>query len=235
MYFDTLDIARSPGCGTSVLARTSLSRHRMRRGGDRTREVRREIAELQHRLDALRQSVLDSRVDDERPTGDFQLLISRVGEERVAVQLDSVERAVPMALLANLPEADPALAGLLNLGGAFVPVIDVAVRLTHQPRSPHIDDLILVVRTDERVVGLVVQEILGVVDSNADQIQDPGAELPHAEYLLGVIHRDEAPNLLISISRLVAGLEIPDDREDAPLEASCADDAPTEAPEELDA
>lgn len=52
------------------------------------------------------------------------LLIVRVGSQRFALPAAAVERILPMAALTPLPGAPRNVAGLLNLHGGVVPVVD---------------------------------------------------------------------------------------------------------------
>lgn len=52
------------------------------------------------------------------------LLTVRIGTRRFALPAHAVERILPMASLLPLPQAGEALAGLLNLQGSILPVID---------------------------------------------------------------------------------------------------------------
>ncbi|MCX6023651.1 MAG: chemotaxis protein CheW [Chloroflexi bacterium] len=57
------------------------------------------------------------------------LVIGRVGGRAVGLPSAAVERILRMAALTPLPDAPPGIAGLLNLHGALLPVVDPRPRL----------------------------------------------------------------------------------------------------------
>jgi purine-binding chemotaxis protein CheW len=61
--------------------------------------------------------------------GAVTILTCRIGRRRFALPASSVERIVPMAALTPLAEAPPGVAGLLNIRGELLPVLDPRVRL----------------------------------------------------------------------------------------------------------
>ena len=52
------------------------------------------------------------------------LLIGRLGQQRVALPVFAVERVLPMVALTKLPELPGTVAGVLNLHGTILPVVD---------------------------------------------------------------------------------------------------------------
>jgi purine-binding chemotaxis protein CheW len=58
-----------------------------------------------------------------------QLLLLRIGQRRYALPAEAVERVERMAALIPLPDAPPGVAGVLNLRGALLPVVDPRPRL----------------------------------------------------------------------------------------------------------
>ena len=61
------------------------------------------------------------------------LVIGKVGGRTVGLPSAAVERILRMAALTPLPDAPPGLAGLLNLHGVLLPVVDPRPRLSLPP------------------------------------------------------------------------------------------------------
>ena len=57
------------------------------------------------------------------------ILLVRLGDRQYGLPLDSVQRVLPMAFVAALPDASGDLLGMLNLHGEILPVIDPHPRL----------------------------------------------------------------------------------------------------------
>lgn len=174
-------------------------------------DVLREIDELQHRLYELKKQVAGRAHAEEVPDGDLTVLITRVGEDRVAFLDRSLDEVVPMARLTPMPESPPWVAGVLNLRGRMVPILDVLARSRRRARTREVDEFIVIGRVDERPVGLVVQDIVDVRTVERRLLEPPPQDVPFAPYLLGLLKIEGAPALLLSIRRLAATSDLPEE------------------------
>ena len=171
---------------------------------DRIETLQEEIYELRRHLSARPQ--LDTTL-----TGELAVLLCTTGDSCVGILLESVQEAVRIARLTPLPEASPWVPGMLNLRGRLVPVIDLLARMTRSQRTPLLSDLVVVCTLGERSVGALVQEVLGVVDIQAADVEPTPEGVALAPYLLGVAHHDGQPALLISIESLAATSDLPEE------------------------
>lgn len=172
-------------------------------------ELRHELDQLQGRLLELRRALGDRAVAEPLPAEAFDVLVCRVGEELLAFMLDEIDEVVQMAMLVALPEADPWVSGLLDLGGVLLPVLDLGARLTQAPRRRCLDDLILIATTKEGRCGLVVQELLDVERVDPSQLEERGIHVPRASYVRGVWSGARGPSALLSVTRLIGLAAIP--------------------------
>lgn len=96
----------------------------------------------------------------------MKVLVFHIGPERYALPLAAVQRVLPAAHLKALPGTPPYVAGLLDLHGEPVPVIDVS-RLAGIPAEAlRYDTRILLVEVPAaggmRRVGLLAEGVAGV-------------------------------------------------------------------------
>lgn len=173
---------------------------------------RERIETLERMLYELRQQLAASIETVDLPEGSFHYLTCRVGEAYAALPLDRVEEVVPMPRLEPLPEAPAWVAGVINLRGESLPVLDVSARISRCRRDVELSDLVVVCVLEGRSVGLVVQDVYGVEQARGDEIQDAG-EVPHAPYLLGVLERADHGYHLFSLECLVGLSDIPEGEE----------------------
>ncbi len=90
----------------------------------------------------------------------------------LCVPLENVERVLPLVEWQPVPGAADFLRGLLNVHGEAVPVIDLGVRLGHRAHPRYdLDTPILLCRANGRSAGLIVSEVAGVVDIDAERGQ----------------------------------------------------------------
>lgn len=166
--------------------------------------LRAQLREIERRLDA------SAGPERELPVTAFHVLVSRVATERVALWLADVREVVPAAEMLALPEAPPWIAGLLEIGGQAIPVIDVAARFSRAHRMLELDDLVVVCSTGTRDVGLVVQEVHDVRLVEPSAVVPPLRDVPQAPYLRGALRAAEGMLLLLSLDRLIDASDVPE-------------------------
>lgn len=178
--------------------------------------IAQELVELKRRLYELERASSTYELDDPLPaTGQITAVVCRVGDNRIALSLDVVERAVTAVAMAPLPEAPPWVHGLLNLGGRALPVLDIAARIERKRRVLELDDQIVICRHADASIGLVVQSVLGVGTFTLGESKAGlGASLPLAPYVRATLRDTEGLVLLFSLKRLLATSDIPPIEED---------------------
>ncbi len=95
-----------------------------------------------------------------------------VDSRHYALPLDQVERVIRMAALIPVPEAPDWIRGLINIGGNVIPVIDLRKRFRLPEKRLLLDDRILVIRKENRFMGLIADDT-GDVLSTADACLKP--------------------------------------------------------------
>jgi len=122
----------------------------------------------------------------------------RAGGHAYGVPVEAVVEVTRMVALAPLPGAAPWLAGMADLRGVPVPVVDLAARLGRQPQTPVLDRRIVVTAGSggpAGLVGLVVDEVSGVAPAGDVVTAAGGAPLVRAAARVGdeiVMVLDEA-------------------------------------------
>src|SRR3990170_1393730 len=87
----------------------------------------------------------------------LRLLVFRVGDLTCAVEVREVLPAQPVT---RVPGAAPAVAGLVNVRGALVPLVDRRLALGHPARD---GGAVMLLEVAGRTVGVVVDEVLDLV------------------------------------------------------------------------
>ncbi|TFW16259.1 chemotaxis protein CheW [Duganella callida] len=136
----------------------------------------------------------------------MKLLIFHIGADRYGLRLRDVVRVLPLVELKRLPLAPDAVAGIMNLHGASVPVIDLnrAAGLASGP--DHFDTRIII--SDyagpdgvHHQLGLRAERVLGVQDVRDDQLRDSGVQ---AAPFLGQVASDAQGMLqLVELEQLL--------------------------------
>jgi len=110
-----------------------------------------------------------------------RLLVFRVGSLACAAEVESVREILPRLAVTRIPGAPPVVAGLVNVRGQLVTVVE-GWRALHQSEPPESDaggTTMLLQVGGGRVLGFTVDEVL-------DLLAVPGAALEPREALPGV-------------------------------------------------
>jgi purine-binding chemotaxis protein CheW len=103
--------------------------------------------------------------------GPSQLCTFLVEDLSFGVDVQHVQEVIRFQRVTPVPLADSALGGLINLRGHVVPVIDLRRRLHLADRERGRVPMNIVIRTDDGLVGLLVDEIVDVVEVNPDMYE----------------------------------------------------------------
>jgi len=112
--------------------------------------------------------------------GPSKLCTFTVGDLTFGEDVGEVQEVIRFQRLTPVPLADHALRGLINLRGHVVPAIDLRRKLHLSDRQDHLP-INIVIRTDDGLVSLLVDEILDVVEVDPDNYE------PHPETVCGPV------------------------------------------------
>jgi len=135
----------------------------------------------------------------------LQWVVFRVSDQEYALGVDQVVEVLRMASLTPVAESPASFAGILNLRGQAVPVLDLVQRLAGLRRPADPDQAIVIVSHQQRLVGLVVDAVDEVVNLDEASIRPPDRLLGDKTPYLGVARWDQRVLLLLDIDRLIVG------------------------------
>jgi chemotaxis-related protein WspB len=102
----------------------------------------------------------------------MKVLVFSIGADRYGLRLGAIARVLPAVLLTQLPLAPPFVAGLMDLHGEPVPVIDLSRMAGVTPQQVWFDTRIILVDYDldgevgnsgaVRPLGLMAEHVLGI-------------------------------------------------------------------------
>lgn len=133
-----------------------------------------------------------------------QWLTFRLHGGDYALAVGDVLEVLSMVALAHVPEAEPWLAGMLNLRGRVVPVIDLRRRLGLPARPIGLETPVIVAQCADRPVGLIVDEVIEVLTLAADALSAADELAGAAHPVLAIARTAERLILLLDLQRLCA-------------------------------
>lgn len=114
------------------------------------------------------------------------LLGFTLGPRRYALRLAAVERVVRVVEITPLPRAPDIVLGVINMQGRIIAVVDARKRFGLPARRLTLNDHLIVARTPDRSVALLVDRADDAVECAAADITAAADILPGMDYVEGV-------------------------------------------------
>ena len=95
------------------------------------------------------------------------------GNEYFGLKIEYVNEIIVIQEIAQIPESEEYIKGLINLRGKIIPVIDVRIRFKQEPIEYTDRTCIIVINVKDTVVGLIVEKIAEVVEIKEEDILEP--------------------------------------------------------------
>lgn len=131
-----------------------------------------------------------------------RLVVFALNDQRYALPLSAVERCVRAVAVTALPQAPDIVLGIVNVQGWVIPVINLRRRFRLAEREIALSDQMLIARTAQRTVALVVDAVSGVLEyTEQEAVQEL---LPEFRYLEGVVKLDDGLILIHNLDKFLS-------------------------------
>lgn len=134
----------------------------------------------------------------------IKVLHFTINNINVCIDLQHVNKILPLTYLENVPECPNYLAGLLNIRGKSTPVIDLRIRLNMTSDNLYTLETPIILCTDgKHEMGIIVDSILNVseIESNRLQMQDKFKQ--ENSIFAGIIMVKDTQSLLLNTENLI--------------------------------
>ena len=165
------------------------------------------LLELELELKTMRRQLSPESVRTALPAGDLQLLRRGIGDDAYGIPLEwvaEIVRYVQITRVADLPEM---LAGVVNVRGEVVAVIDARRRFGHQPTPPRRGTVIVLARAAGRYAGLIVDHVKDVVLAPRSALSEPGGPLAQAHAICALATLESEVLQVIDLDHVLSGAE----------------------------
>lgn len=139
------------------------------------------------------------------PASQTQYATFEVGGHFLGIPVLEVQEVLRRQLLTPVPLAPPLIAGLINLRGRIIPALEMRT-LLHLPDRVDTDaTLSVVLRTEDGLVSLQVDEIGDVLEIEAGRLERPPVNLDShvRKFVSGVCRLEEKLLLVLDIGRAI--------------------------------
>ena len=139
----------------------------------------------------------------------LQWVTYKLGEETYGINVMQVQEVLRHTEIAPVPGATEYVLGIINLRGNVVTVIDTRSRFGLEPTDLTDNTRIVIIESDEQVVGILVDSVAEVVylrSSEIDSAPNVGTE-ESAKFIQGVSNRDGELLILVDLNKLLSDEE----------------------------
>jgi purine-binding chemotaxis protein CheW len=139
----------------------------------------------------------------------MRLLVFRLEDEAYGVNVMHVQEVLRITEIAPVPGAPEYVLGIINLRGSVVTVIDTRLRFGLPVGETDDDSRIVVIESEQQVVGILVDSVAEVVDLRTSQI-DAAPNIGNEEssrYIQGVATLDDTLLIVVDLNKLLTESE----------------------------
>ncbi len=140
--------------------------------------------------------------------GWVSLVTFRVDQQVYALPIEPIRQIVEMVTVTAVPQVKEFIEGVINFHGVPVPVINLRRQLALPLMPFQLHTPIVLVTMSNRLVGVIVDEVLDVLNLPKLQIIDPEVILPEGmgeiSVLQGLIQLDGKTILCLNLDHLLA-------------------------------
>lgn len=136
-----------------------------------------------------------------------RLVVFALARQRYGLALTAVERVLPMVAVSPLPGCPAAVLGAINVHGEIVAVVDLRQCFGLPAGEYGPGARLLLARTPQRVVGLPVDEVVGMVELPEDAVVEPDAVTAGIAHVSGIAKLADGVLLIQDLDSLLSGEE----------------------------
>lgn len=134
------------------------------------------------------------------------IAVFKIGALYCGLDIKMIVEIAPVDRITPVHRSDAAIAGIINLRGEIVTVIDLRVKLATDRQNVHPEHKIVIVKYDGESLGLYVEGTDDIVSCDSKDVEKPPSHLEgvNIEYLSGVLKHPGKLILVLNPDTLLA-------------------------------
>ncbi len=137
----------------------------------------------------------------------MEFLTFRIGAEEYAIDILQVREIREHQAPTRIADAPPYMTGVINLRGTIVPILDLRARFGFEALGPGDERVVVILRLDERPLGIVVDGVNDVIELAAGDIR-PAPEAVQSRidggFVRGLAPAGDRMLIVADLARLLA-------------------------------
>ncbi|MGO1468768.1 MAG: chemotaxis protein CheW [Tissierella sp.] len=132
-----------------------------------------------------------------------QYIVFKTNSQSLAIGIEKVDKIIEFEEGKKIPEPLPYMLGVIEYNGRVLPIVDLGKRLYNRDVIKDIDTKIIVVNWKEKLIGLAVDDILGI-KSYGEEFEEPNNDIETSkEYLNGFIKLPDDIIIVLNVDELL--------------------------------
>lgn len=138
-----------------------------------------------------------------------RFLTFNINEEVFGIGIEYVTEIIGMQLITKIPHTKDYIKGIINLRGRIIPVIDMRLKFGRQSVPYNDRTCIIVIDTEDMIVGLIVDQVREVMSIDNDSVAPPPNQKSDTrnQYIRGIGKVDGEVKLLLDCKKLFSEVE----------------------------
>ncbi|MBA7707606.1 Chemotaxis protein CheW [subsurface metagenome] len=138
----------------------------------------------------------------------LQLVTFRLGDEKYGIDIMDVQEIVRDQEIRAIPNAPLYIAGILNLRGSIIPIINLHERFHFKKvqlsAGEELLSGIIIIKINQMQLGVIIDKVSRVVTIDLKIVQPAPQMITGigSEYIQGVVREEEGYLIILDISRL---------------------------------
>ena len=130
-----------------------------------------------------------------------QYVIFRLNAEHYGVDILSVQEIIRPPKITKLPNLPPHVLGVVNLRGNIIPIVDLKARFRLENSRSDDEQRVIVLRIDEKLMGIQVDEVQEVLRLKTDQVEQAAdiCTTVDREFVAGIAKLEDRLVILLSL------------------------------------
>lgn len=138
-----------------------------------------------------------------------KFLTFNVDKEVFGIEIEYVTEIISMQTITKIPDTKEYIKGIINLRGRIIPVIDMRLKFGRQFAEYDDRTCIIVIDTDDMLVGLIVDQVKDVISISDENVAPPPNKKSgiRNQYIRGIGKVDDEVKLLLDCKKLFSEKE----------------------------
>ena len=136
-----------------------------------------------------------------------KIIVFRLGSNKFGLSLEQVYEVVQMVAVTKIPDSPQWIGGVISVHGQVVPIIDLRTRFNLLPQEIKLNTPIILTNFKKRIVGLIVDEMVGVMSFSSLSMTPPKEIEIEAAYIKSFANEGQELVMVLDMENVVEGIE----------------------------